>query len=61
MELGGNLPSEHDALLFSISGTGSFIMASRTDTAGHTKAFDYPVMDHGGGGGKVVSFRLTVK
>ena len=25
MKLGGNLPPEHDALLFSISGTGSFI------------------------------------
>ena len=25
-------------------------MPSRTDTAGHTKAFDYPVMYHGGGG-----------
>ena len=34
-----------------ISGTGSFIMSSRTDTAGHTKTFIYPVMDHGGGGG----------
>ena len=32
-----------DALLFSISGTGSY---SRTHTAGHTKIFDYPVMDH---------------
>ena len=30
--LGGNLPPEHDALLF---------WASRTDTAGHTKAFDW--------------------
>ena len=23
-------------------------MSSRTDTAGHIKVFDYPVMDHGG-------------
>ena len=25
-----------------------FYMASRTEMAGHTKAFDYPVMDHWG-------------
>ena len=25
-------------------------MPSRIDTVGHTKAFDYPVMDRGGGG-----------
>ena len=32
-------------------------MPSRTDTAGHTNVFDYPVMGHGGGGGAdVVSF-----
>ena len=57
MELGGNLPPEHDALLFSISDLRSFIyrqshrhgwayqdlwLPSHTDTAGHTKAFDYP-------------------
>ena len=35
-----------------ISGMGSFIC---TDTAGHTKAFDYPVMDHSGVGGMPVS------
>ena len=39
----GNLQPGQDALLFSISGTGS---------AGHTKAFIYPVMDHWGGGAK---------
>ena len=27
---------------------GIFYMPSRTDTAGHTKAFIYPVMDHWG-------------
>ena len=27
---------------------GIFYMPSRTDTAGHTKAFDYPVMGHWG-------------
>ena len=36
----GDLPPGHDALLFSIRGTGSFFlyMPSRTDTAGHTYA-----------------------
>ena len=34
--------TSHDALLFAISGTGSFI-CRHTDTAGHTKAFDSPV------------------
>ena len=100
MKLGGNLPPRHDALFFSISGTGSFLcpdaqtrldilrplftqshrhgwtyqglwlpshrhgwtyqdlwlpshrhgwtyqdlwLPSHTDTAGHTKTFDYPV------------------
>ena len=42
-----NLPPGHNALLFS---NGIFYMPSRTDTAGHTKAFIYPVMDHWGGG-----------
>ena len=43
-KLGGNRPPGDNPLLFSISGTGSFICrCSRTDTAGHTKAFDYPV------------------
>ena len=47
MKLGGNLPPVHNALLFSISGTKSFInIPSHTDTAGHTKSFDYPVMGH---------------
>ena len=34
-------------------------MPSRTDTVGHTKAFDYPVMDHrlGGGGSQSASAR----
>ena len=41
--IGRNLPLGHDdVLLFSISGTGSFI-SGRTDTAGHTETFDYPV------------------
>ena len=72
MKLGGNLPPGHDVLLFSISGTGSFIcpvtqtrldiprplitqshrhgwtyqglgLPCHTDTAGNTKALDYPV------------------
>ena len=30
---------------------GSFYMPNRTDPAGHSKAFDYPVMDHWGVGG----------
>ena len=58
MKLGGNLPLGHDALLFSISGTGSFLCPVTdtprpyqprpliTDSSGHTKAFDYC---HGGG------------
>ena len=37
-------------------GHGIFYMPSRTDTAGHTKAFDYPVMGHGGGGNSRWSF-----
>ena len=48
-----NLPLGHDALLFSIGlfyEYGIFYMPSGTHTAGHTKAFIYPVMDHGGGG-----------
>ena len=32
-----------------------FYMPSRTDTAGHTKAFDYPVQEHWGGGTEVFS------
>ena len=73
MKLAENLPPRHDALLFSIRITGSFIcpvtqaqldmiprplfaqshihgwtyqglwLPSHTYTAGHTKAFDYPV------------------
>ena len=43
MKLGGSLPLGHDALLFSKSGTGSFICPY---TAGQTKAFIYPVMNH---------------
>ena len=46
MKLGGNRPPGDNPLLFSISGTGSFIC---TDEAGHTKAFDYPVAEHWGG------------
>ena len=47
MKLGGNLPPGHDTLLFSMSDTGSFIWPV-TQTAGYTKAFDYPVMDQWG-------------
>ena len=47
--VGGSLPPTHDALLFSLGGTGSSInMPSRTNTVGPTKAFDYPVMGHWG-------------
>ena len=49
MKLGGNLPLGHDALRFLINGTGSFICPV-ADTAGHTKAFIYPVMDNRWGG-----------
>ena len=61
MKQRGNLPPGHDALLFSVSDTGSFIcpvtqtrldiprpLPSHTDTAGHTKALDYPVTDTAG-------------
>ena len=48
MKLRGNLPPGHDALLFSINGTGYFYMPSHTDMARHTKAFIYLVMDHWG-------------
>ena len=44
-ETRGILPPAQDALLLSVSGRGSS-MPSRRDMAGHTKAFDYPVMDH---------------
>ena len=54
MKLGGNRPPGDNALLFPISKTDLFI-ASYTDTAGHTKAFIYPVMDHWG---KVKGLRL---
>ena len=47
MKLGGNRPPGDNPLFFSISGTGSY-MPSRTDTAGHTEAFDYPVTEHWG-------------
>ena len=36
---------------------GIFYMSSRTDTAGHTRAFIYPVMEHGGGESKCSSTR----
>ena len=50
MKLEGNLPPGHDVLPFATSGMGSFInyIPSRTDTATHTKAVDYPVMGHWG-------------
>ena len=48
MKLGGNRPPGDNPLLFSISGHGIFYMASRIDEAGHTKAFDYPVVEHWG-------------
>ena len=55
MELRGTRPPGDNPLLFSISGTGSFIIIvpSRTDTAGQIpiKAFDYTVVEHWGGGG----------
>ena len=51
MTLGGNRPPGDNPLLSSISGTGSY-MPSRIDEAGHTKAFDYPVAEHWGGGPK---------
>ena len=44
MKLGGHRPPGHDALLFSMWHRN--YMPSRTDTAGPTKAFIYPVMDH---------------
>ena len=47
MKLGGNRPPGDNPLLFSISGTGSFIWPV-ADEAGHTKAFDYPVVEHWG-------------
>ena len=50
MKLGGNLPPGHDALLFSISGTGSFICLVTDTRLDLTKTFIYPVMDQGGGG-----------
>ena len=48
MELGGNLPLGHNALLFSISGMGSYIcpVAQRRMNI----PFDYPVMGHYSGG-----------
>ena len=49
MKLGGNRPPGDNPLLFSTSGTGTFIcMPSRIDEAGHTKAFDDPVAEHWG-------------
>ena len=45
MKLGGNLPLGHDVLLFSMSGSGSFIypVAQTRLDKGFTKAFIYPV------------------
>ena len=43
-----NLPLEHNALLISKSCTWSFICPVWLYTAGHTKAFIYPVMNHWG-------------
>ena len=48
MKLGGNLPLGHDVLSFFYKWHRIFYKPSRTDTTGHTKAFDYPVMDHWG-------------
>ena len=42
----GNPPPGHNTLLFFDMWHGIFYMPSRIDMAGHTKAFDYPVMDH---------------
>ena len=47
MKLGGNRPPGDNPLLFSTSGTGSFICPV-ADEAGHTKAFDDPVAEHWG-------------
>ena len=49
MKQGENLPLEHDALLFLISSTGSFICLvtqTRSDIPG--TLINYPVMDHWG-------------
>ena len=47
MTRGVNPPPGHNALLcFEVARDLLYIMPSRTDTAGHTRAFDYPVMDH---------------
>ena len=64
MELRGTRPPGDNPLLFSISGTGSFIIIvpSRTGTAGQIpiKAFDYTVVEHWGGGSpRVVKYFLS--
>ena len=49
MKLGGNQPLGHNALLYSISGMGSFICPvtqTRLDIYRPTKAFEHPVIDH---------------
>ena len=55
MKLGGNLPPGHDAPVFD-KWHGIFPMSSRTDTAAHSKTFDYPVMDHWGKSRRPVFF-----
>ena len=48
VKLGGYLPPGHNALLFFNKWHGILHIPSRTDTAGHTKAFIYLVIDHWG-------------
>ena len=38
-----------------------FCMPSRTDTAGHIKAFNYPVMDHWGKVKEITSFKWNYR
>ena len=52
MKLGGNRPPGDN--LFD-KWHGIFYMPSRIDEAGHTKAFDYSVAEHWGGGGEMFS------
>ena len=48
MKLGGNLGLGHDALLFSICGTGSFMCpVAQTCLGIAIKVVIYPVIDHG--------------
>ena len=53
MKLVGNRPPGDNPLLFFDKWHGIFYMPRRIDTAVHTKAFDYPVAEHWGGGRNV--------